>query len=96
MLQGTGIWGDETPENDAVDYAPRIRVPTLMLNGRYDFGAPPDTAQRPLFDLLGTPPGSKRHVILDTGHAIPIDDAARELLPWFDRYLGPVALTPGS
>ena len=96
VLQGTGIWGDETPENNAVDYAPRIRVPTLMLNGRYDFGAPPDTAQRPLFDLLGTPPGSKRHVILDTGHAIPIDDAARELLPWFDRYLGPVALTPGS
>ena len=96
VLQGTGIWGDETPENNAVDYAPRIRMPTLMLNGRYDFSAPPDTAQRPLFDLLGTPPGSKRHVILDIGHAIPIDDAARETLPWFDRYLGPVALTPGS
>jgi len=96
VLQGTGIWGDETPENNAVDYAPRIRVPTLMLNGRYDFSAPPDTAQRPLFDLLGTPPGGKRHVILDTGHAIAIDDAAREMLPWFDRYLGPVALTPGS
>ncbi len=27
VLQGTGIWGDETPENDAVDYAPRIRMP---------------------------------------------------------------------
>jgi pimeloyl-ACP methyl ester carboxylesterase len=66
-----------------------IRVPTLMLNGRYDFSAPPDTAQRPLFDLLGTPPGSKRHVVLDVGHAIAIDDAARETLPWFDRYLGP-------
>ena len=37
VLQGTGIWGDETPENNAVDYAPRIRMPTLMLNGRYDF-----------------------------------------------------------
>ncbi|MFI5076874.1 MAG: SUMF1/EgtB/PvdO family nonheme iron enzyme, partial [Vicinamibacteria bacterium] len=96
VLQGTGIWGDETPENNAVDYAPRIRMPTLLLNGRYDFSAPPDTAQRPLFDLLGTPPGSKRHVILDIGHAIPIDDAARETLPWFDRYLGPVALTPES
>ena len=96
VLQGTGIWGDETPENNAVDYAPRIRMPTLMLNGRYDFDTPPDTAQRPLFDLLGTPPGSKRHVVLEVGHAMPIDDAARETLPWFDRYLGPVALTPDS
>jgi formylglycine-generating enzyme required for sulfatase activity/dienelactone hydrolase len=96
VLQGTGIWGDETPESNAVDYAPRIRVPTLMLNGRYDFATPPDTAQGPLFDLLGTPPGRKRHVVLDVGHAMPIDAAARETLPWFDRYLGPVTLTPGS
>ena len=90
VLQGTGIWGDETPENDALNYAPRVRMPTLMLNGRYDFETPLETAQRPLFDLLGTPAGHKRHVVLETGHAMPIDDAAREILPWFDRYLGPV------
>ena len=58
MLQGTGIWGDETPENDSVDFAPRLRIPTLMLNGRYDFSMPPDTAQRPLFERLGAPPGT--------------------------------------
>ena len=90
VLQGTGIWGDDTPENRAIDYAPRIHVPTLMLNGRYDFAAPVDTAQRPLFDALGTPPDQKRHVVLETGHAMTIDDAAAAALPWFDRVLGPV------
>ncbi len=90
MLQGTGIWGDETPENRAIDYAPRIRMPTMMLNGRYDFATPLETAQRPLFEALGTPPAHKRHVILEAGHALPIEDAADAALPWFDRYLGRV------
>jgi formylglycine-generating enzyme required for sulfatase activity/dienelactone hydrolase len=92
VLQGTGIWGDETPEHRAIDYAPRIRVPTMLLNGRYDFGVPLDTAQRPLFDALGTPPDQKRHVILEAGHALSIEDAADAVLPWLDRHLGPVRL----
>ena len=93
VLQGTGIWGDETPENRAIDYAPRIHVPTMLLNGRYDFATPIDTAQRPLFDALGTAPDQKQHVVLETGHAMTIDDAAAAVLPWFDRYLGPVRRT---
>ena len=42
----------------------------LMLNGRYDFVEPVETAQRPMVDLLGTPPADKRHVTFDTGHAV--------------------------
>ena len=91
ILQGTGIWGDDTPDSDSHDFAPRLRIPVLMLNGRYDFGVPLDTAQRPLFDLFGTPAADKRHVVLEAGHALPIADVARELRPWLDRYLGPVA-----
>jgi cephalosporin-C deacetylase-like acetyl esterase len=90
VLQGTGIGPDAPPEIDLVNYAPRIRIPTLMLNGNYDFGAPVDTQQRPLFALLGSPPGQKEHRVLDIGHAIPIEDARREVLSWLDRYLGPV------
>jgi eukaryotic-like serine/threonine-protein kinase len=60
------------------------------LNGRYDFETPFETAQRPLFDLLGTPAEHKRHAIFETGHALPVDDVAREILPWLDRYLGQV------
>jgi pimeloyl-ACP methyl ester carboxylesterase len=90
VLQGTGIGDEAAPEIDLVNYAPRIRVPTLLLNGRYDFTAPVDTQQRPLFELLGAPPGQKRHALLETGHAVPIEDASREILPWLDRYLGQV------
>jgi len=90
VLQGTGIGDPVAPEIDLVNYAPRIRVPTLLLNGRYDFTEPVETQQRPLFALLGSPPGQKRHALLETGHALPIEDASREILPWLDRYLGQV------
>jgi eukaryotic-like serine/threonine-protein kinase len=90
VLQGTGIWRAWAPDIDLLNYAPRVRVPTLLLNGRYDFEVPFDTAQRPLFDLLGSPAEDKRHAVFETGHALPIDDVAREVLVWLDRYLGPV------
>ena len=90
VLQGTGIWGAWAPEIDLLNYAPRVRIPVLMLNGRYDFEVPFDTAQRPLFALLGSPAEHKRHKLFETGHALPVDDVAREILPWLDRYLGPV------
>jgi dipeptidyl aminopeptidase/acylaminoacyl peptidase len=95
VLQSTGIWGDEAPESDAFNYAPRVRAPTLMLNGQYDFSVPLETAQRPLFRLLGPLPADKRHVLFDSGHALSIEDVAREALPWLDRYLGPAALPEG-
>jgi len=91
VLQGTGIWRAWAPEIDLLNYAPRVHVPTLLLNGRYDFEVPLETAQRSLFDLLGVPAAHKRHAVLEAGHALPIEDAARAILPWLDRYLGPVA-----
>jgi serine/threonine protein kinase/dienelactone hydrolase len=90
VLQGTGSWANVAPEIDSLNYAPRVRIPTLMLNGRYDFETPVETAQRPLFALLGSPDGHKRHAVLETGHSMIIEDVAREILPWFDRYLGQV------
>ena len=65
-------------------------MPTLLLNGRYDYETPFDASQRPLFALLGSAPEHKRHAVLEAGHALPVADAAREILPWLDRYLGPV------
>jgi eukaryotic-like serine/threonine-protein kinase len=90
ILQGTNLGEEVPPEIDRATYAPRIHIPTLMLNGRYDFGAPAETQQQPLFALLGTPPDQKRHAILETGHAMPIELVRPEILRWLDRYLGPV------
>ncbi len=94
VLQGAGIGEPVAPEIDTLNYAPRVRIPTLMLNGRYDYDTPFETSQRPLFVLLGSPPEHKRHVVLEFGHALVIEAVAREVLPWLDRYLGPVS--PGG
>jgi eukaryotic-like serine/threonine-protein kinase len=78
------------PEVDPVNFAPHIRIPVLMVNGRYDFGLPVNLSQKPLFALLGSPAKDKRHALFDSGHIPPMDFVVREVLDWFDHYLGPV------
>ena len=78
------------PEVEPFNFLPRIRVPVLMLNGRYDHYFPVETSQRPFFRLLGTPPQQKRQVIADGGHFVPRNQVIAETLGWLDRYLGPV------
>ena len=60
--------------------------------GRFDFGSPFETRQKPFFDLLGTPAQNKRHVVLDAGHLPPqYIEIVKEMLAWADSRLGPVA-----
>jgi eukaryotic-like serine/threonine-protein kinase len=81
---------ERLPEADQVNFAPRVKTPVLMLNGRFDFIWPPAISQEPMFRLLGTPTEHKRRVIYDTGHDIPRTEMIKESLDWLDRYLGPV------
>jgi cephalosporin-C deacetylase-like acetyl esterase len=92
VLQGGGLgFWKPLPEVDPFNFAPRVRMPVLMLSGRYDLNAPLETSQRPLFRLLGTPAKDKRHVLFECGTALyPIHDVMKEILDWLDRYLGPV------
>ena len=78
------------PEADPFNFVPRIRIPVLMLNGRYDQFFPLETSQIPMFRLLGTPPEHKRHVVYEAGHFVPRLQLIKESLNWYDRYLGPV------
>ncbi len=83
------------PEIDPLNFASRIRVPTLMVTGRSDFLIPVESAQVPLFRVLGVAPDHKRHALFDGGHApSQLQDVIREILDWFDRYLGPVTPVP--
>ena len=80
------------PEADPVNFASRLRLPALQLNGRYDFTFPTEEYQRPLFQLLGAPASDKRWVQLEYAHnvgALP-NQMRREVLAWLERYLGPV------
>jgi eukaryotic-like serine/threonine-protein kinase len=78
------------PEVDAVHYVTRVTQPTLMLNGELDFFFPAETSQRPMFELLGTPPEHKRRITYPRGHTVPKIDLIKETLAWLERYLGPV------
>jgi formylglycine-generating enzyme required for sulfatase activity/predicted esterase len=82
----------QTPFVDPINYAPRITMPTLMVNGRFDYIFPLQ-AQQLLFDTLGTPPADKRYALYDYGHGSPPRaELLRETLAWLDNYLGrPVA-----
>ena len=77
------------PELREVNFAPRVKTPVLMINGRYDFYFPVETSQQPMFRALGTPEKDKRHVLFDSGHVPPRNDVIRETLNWLDQYLGP-------
>jgi cephalosporin-C deacetylase-like acetyl esterase len=78
-------------ETDPVNFAPRVRQPVLMVNGRDDFDLPYESAQVPLFNALGTAAADKRHAVLPGGHLPPEPQLAyKEILDWLDRYLGPV------
>jgi dienelactone hydrolase len=77
------------PEADPINFLPHITAPVLMLNGQYDHYFPVETAQRPMFRLLGTPPDRKRLVISEGGHFVPRTQLVKEALDWLDRYLGP-------
>jgi dienelactone hydrolase len=87
---GLDCWARPRAEIDASVYAPRVRLPVLMLNGRYDLVAPLESSARPLFDLLGTSPSDKALRVYESDHAIPRTELIRESLAWLDRYLGPV------
>ncbi|MFI5120275.1 MAG: SUMF1/EgtB/PvdO family nonheme iron enzyme [Thermoanaerobaculia bacterium] len=78
------------PEAEPFNFLGRVRIPVLMLNGRYDHRFPVEAAQLPFFRSLGTPEKDKKHVIYDSGHSPPRKEFIRETLDWLDKYLGPV------
>jgi dienelactone hydrolase len=90
VLVGGGCEYGVPPEIDPINFAPRVKIPVLMINGRYDFTAPLETCQEPVFRLLGSPSGAKKHLVFDGGHVPPWIPTFRETLNWFDRFLGPV------
>jgi dienelactone hydrolase len=91
VLNVGGFWNARfLPEVDPLNFAPRVRVPVLMINGEHDIVFPLETGQKPMFDLLGTAPAHKRHYTTPASHIVPRNELIRETLDWLDRYLGPV------
>ncbi len=92
LLDGGYFLGKPAAGRDQADFAPRLRIPVLMVNGRYDFSFSLDESQNPLFRMFGTPDSDKRHVVLDTPHDVRAKrpQLLAAVLPWLDKYLGAV------
>ncbi len=79
------------PESDSANFAARVTIPVLMLNGRYDSVLPLEV-QDSMFRLLGTPAANKARILVDSGHGVFAPEVANktvhETLAWLDRYLG--------
>jgi eukaryotic-like serine/threonine-protein kinase len=92
FLDGGYFLDKPLPGADQADFAPRLRRPVLMVNGRYDYVFSLEASQRPLFNMLGTPAADKRHFIVDTPHDVM--EARGQVVPvvleWLDKYLGKV------
>jgi dipeptidyl aminopeptidase/acylaminoacyl peptidase len=80
------------PAFDPFNFASRVTIPVLMLNGKYDYIFPYHTSQLPMFEALGTPSADKRLVLFETDHTVHgyRNMMIREVLDWLDRYLGQV------
>ena len=91
VLVGGGLPFEKLPsEIEPINFAPRVKTPTLMVNGQQDFIFPVESSQDPLFRILGVADADKRHVTFDSGHIPPAEPVIKESLDWLDRYLGPV------
>ncbi|MBZ5600036.1 MAG: protein kinase [Acidobacteriia bacterium] len=90
VLVGGSISGSQRPEVSAINYVTRVKIPTLMLNGKYDTLNPPETTIQPMYDRLGTSVPDKQLKFYETDHIPPRNEFIKETLAWLDRYLGPV------
>ena len=81
----------ELPEADPFNYAPHVKIPVLMINGRYDL----DDSSR---HLPGTTLPCARNASARSraagsfrlGAHTPLIPWMKETLDWLDHYLGPV------
>ncbi|MEP6492224.1 MAG: bifunctional serine/threonine-protein kinase/formylglycine-generating enzyme family protein [bacterium] len=92
FLDGGYFLDKPSAGRDQADFAPRLKIPVLMVNGRYDFSFSLERAQTPLFRMLGAVAADKRHVVLDTPHDVRAKrpELVKEVLSWLDKYLGAV------
>jgi hypothetical protein len=85
---GLSVHGTPRPEVDYVNFTPRVTIPVLMLNGRYDLALLYESEVQPMYELLGTPEEDKRLIMYETDHWIDRREVTKETLAWLDHYLG--------
>jgi serine/threonine protein kinase/formylglycine-generating enzyme required for sulfatase activity/dienelactone hydrolase len=91
-----GIWRQEyeperyVPERDMINFAPRVKIPVLMQDGKYGYQFPLETSVKVLYNLLGTPEKDKHLLLYETGHYVwLLNEYRKDMFDFLDKYLGP-------
>jgi eukaryotic-like serine/threonine-protein kinase len=85
-----GFFFDKTMAGtNQADFAPRIKAPTLLVAGKFDWIF---TGKDALVRLLGAAEADKKVVFLDTAHDVSEQrpDLMRNVVGWLDQYFGKV------
>ena len=92
FLDGGFFLDPPSPGGDQADFVPRLKIPVLMVNGRYDYSFSLRESQDPFFAMLGTPSTDKSHVLLESPHDVRQQrpKLIKAVLEWLDKYLGRV------
>jgi hypothetical protein len=75
------------PEANAINFAPHIKPPKLMMHGRYDEADPFKTEGEPLYKLLREP---KKLFLFEGGHIPGPQIFLPTMNAWLDETMGPV------
>jgi dienelactone hydrolase len=89
FLDGGFFYEKQLPGANQADFAPRIKAPTLMISGKFDWIF---LGKDSLLRLIGATAAEKKAIMLDTAHDVSEQrtEMTREVLAWLDRYLGKV------
>ena len=96
LILGGFARGHPYPEADGFNYVSQIRMPVLMLSGKYDMTFPYETTAKPFYNLLATGAKDKRLVVYETDHYVLKSDMIKEVLNWLDKYFGPITYLTGK
>ena len=89
LLDG-GFYSEKpVPGADQVDFAPRLKAPTLLIAGRFDWIF---LGKDALLRMLDARAADKKVVMFDTAHDVSEQraDLVREVVAWLDKYFGKV------
>jgi hypothetical protein len=90
FLIAGGLRSDNTnnqPSANPINFAPHIRAPKYVLNGRFDEAFPIKSGVEPMMKLFTAP---KQLELFDGPHAPPMEILVPAMNKFFDQTLGPV------
>jgi dienelactone hydrolase len=77
------------PETNLAYFLPRVKIPTLMINGKYDSINSLESILQ-MYNLLGTANKDKQLELFDSDHLVPINEVISEVTFWLDEQFGEV------